>query len=162
MPTKCSIHIISSDELNIRTYTEDYETDAFTDIRHKTFIIKYIFNNGLCKIFEKYSQKDYKNMYDDEIMIPLIKNNFIVITGVENILFTNLPSSLSQRQYDELKELFEKRKEENEKVVLIGFNEKEERGEVVNLGQQFTPQEALKYLSINYLTNSSNHSRKKS
>lgn len=161
MQTKCSIHIISSDESNIPVYTEDYVTDAYTDIRHKIFIINYIFNNGLCRIYNKYSKSDYRKMYDDEIMRPLIINKFIIITGVENVLFVNLPSSLSQRQYNELEELFVKReKEKDEKVILIGFDEKEERGEFVSLGEQFTYQEALGYISNNYLPKPSKYSLK--
>ena len=50
-------------------------------------------------------------------------------------------------------------KEKDEKVILIGFDEKEERGEFVSLGEQFTYQDALDYISINYLTKPSKYSR---
>ena len=162
MNEKGSLYVVSSDEKNIPFYSKEFGSEDIEYNNHKTFLIKYIFNNGLCRIYGKYSQREYQQMYDNEIMIPLVKNSFIPILGISGILFMYLPSLLSQRQYDELENFFKNREEKDEKVILCGFSEEEDRSEFVSLGEQFTPQEALEYLSINYLTNSSNHSRKKS
>ena len=161
MNDKGSLYVVSSDEKNIPFYSKEFGSEDIEYNNHKTFLIKYIFNNGLCRFYEKYSQREYQQMYDNEIMIPLLKNNFVPILGISGILFMYLPSSLSQRQYNELEELFAKReKEKDEKVILIGFDEKEERGEFVSLGEQFTYQEALGYISNNYLPKPSKYSLK--
>lgn len=158
MVIKCCVHIISSDELVIPTYSEEYSLDAHSDIYHITYIIKYIFNKGLCRIYGKFKQNEYREMTANEIMIPLAQNNFIQILGVLDILYVYIPSTLSQRQYEELKKLSSKFN--GYKVALNTLGKTKEKGsEFVSLGEQFTYQDALDYISINYLTKPSKYSR---
>ena len=148
MANKGSLYIITTDESQISSYGKKFDDNDLESNNHKTHLIKFIFTDRrLCALFDKYSQRDYQNMHDMELIYPLVKFGFTIVLGISDVLLIYLPKKLDLKQKQELNELLSKQNNTN---MEVGFSRLSDTDEFIPLESQMTIEQAIDY--INNLT----------
>lgn len=143
MDKKESLYILTSEESNIPNYVIEFNANESEINNHSTYLIKFIFANRLCNLFGKYSQQDYRNLHDMELLYPLVKNGFVVVLGISDNMLVYLPKSLQQKQSQEFIELFSNSKNSNLKISISQLCDTED---FVPLEIQMTLDKGIDYI----------------
>lgn len=157
MNDKGSLYVITTEESGMFSYEKEFGDNDPEINNHPTYLIKFIFTDRrLCALFGKYSQRDYREMHDMELMYPLVKFGFTIVLGISDVLLIYIPQKLDLKQKQELIELLSKQNNTN---MVIGFSILSDTNEFVSLESQMTIEQALDY--INKLTSIKENSIKR-
>lgn len=155
MEVKFSLYVIASEESQITNYSVEFNERE----SHIEYLINFIFTSKrareLCDLFKIYSQSEFRNLSEKEIIKPLVKFGLSVIIGISENLLIYLPYNLDSKQIMELILILEEYKETNMNLPISRMNAE---GMLVDI-PEMSLEDTIKYLNQNP-TNNETISRK--
>ena len=149
MNDKGSLYIITSEESQIANYSVKFDAKTIKYDKHIGYLINFIFTSkrarDLCNLFGIYSQREFKELTEIEIIAPLVKFGLAIITGISENLLIYLPNEWDSKQIIELTLILEEYKNTNINLRISRMNVKHQWDNE----QEMTIEEFIGYLNQN-------------